>query len=239
MPEEKNIHEAILAVMKEVGYVQKKRAVGLNYSYAGEAALIEAIRPSMIEHGIYLHSTEITKVNRENYVTAKGTAMANTLVQAVWRFEHAPSATFIDVPTLGEGADSGDKSANKASTGSYKYALRQTFCIETGDDPDDFSSEARAVKSIKARQDAVEVTSQDPLDNYPPQENVVLTGNVDKDFVPVKFTVKQIRNSADHVANIAKDSGKTVPEVLTFIKTLDISTEYSIRKIVKLIKGEE
>src|SRR3990167_1905296 len=30
----------------------------------------------------------------------------------------------------------GDKSVNKAMTGMLKYALRQTFLIETGDDPD-------------------------------------------------------------------------------------------------------
>jgi hypothetical protein len=234
MSEEKNIHEAILAVMKEVGYVQKKRSAGLNYSYAGEAALIEAIRPSMVEHGIYMHVKEIVKVNRENYMTAKGTAMANTLVQGVVRFTHV-SGDFIDVQALGEGADAGDKSANKASTGLYKYAIRQTFCIETGDDPDDFASEARALKSVKTRQDAVETTSQDPLDHYPPQESTVLSG----DFTPVTFTVKQIRNSADLVANISKDSGKTIPEVLTFIKTLDIAKEYSIKKIVELLKGSE
>jgi hypothetical protein len=239
MPEEKNIHEAIIAVMKEVGYVQKKRSAGLSYSYAGEAALIEAVRPSMVEHGIYMHVQEITKVNRENYVTAKGTAMANTLVQTVIRFEHAPSATFIDVPALGEGADSGDKSANKASTGAYKYAIRQTFCIETGDDPDDTASEARAVKSIKARQDAVEVTSQDPLDHYPPEESTVLTGDVNKDFPIFKFTPKQIRNSADLVSNISKASGKAVPEVLALVKTLDTTKEYSIKEVSELLKGKE
>ena len=36
--------------------------------------------------------------------------------------------------------DVGDKSANKAATGLLKYALRQTFLIETGDDPDAESS---------------------------------------------------------------------------------------------------
>jgi hypothetical protein len=43
--------------------------------------------------------------------------------------------------TLGEGLDRGDISINKAATSAYKYALRQTFCIETSDDPDNFSSD--------------------------------------------------------------------------------------------------
>ena len=35
----------------------------------------------------------------------------------------------------------GDKSQNKALTVAKKYALRQTFCIATGDDPENESSE--------------------------------------------------------------------------------------------------
>jgi hypothetical protein len=228
---EKTIHEAILAVMQEVGYVQKKRSQGLNYSYAGEAALIEAIRPSMVEHGIYMYLKEIVKVNRENYVTSKGTAMANTLIQGTVRFAHV-SGEFIDVQAVGEGADAGDKSANKASTGLYKYAIRQTFCIETGDDPDKYPSEeqSRAVKPmsqsaiIKADQDSVENVSQD---------------SVDERFPKIAFTVKEIRNSADHVSNIAKDSSKTIPEVLAFLKTLAVSRDYSIKQVVGLLKGTD
>ena len=83
-------------------------------------------------------------------------------------------------------------------------------------------------KQVNTKEEAEAITSPAPL-----------TGNVDVDFPPIKFTVKNIRNSADHVSNISKDSGKTVPEVLAFIKTLDTTQEYSINKIVKLIKGEE
>lgn len=137
-----NIHEAVNAVMQEVGYVKKSRSNGLNYSYAGEAALIAALRPAMVEQGIYMHVQDVT-FTRENYTTAKGTAMVNTVARAVIRFTHAPSGTFIDVAALGEGSDAGDKSANKAMTGLYKYAMRQTFCIETGDDPDKYASEER------------------------------------------------------------------------------------------------
>ena len=43
----------------------------------------------------------------------------------------------IDIQVAGGGHDSTDKKTYKALTGAYKYALRQTFMIETGDnDPD-------------------------------------------------------------------------------------------------------
>ena len=150
-----NIHEAVNAVMQEVGYVKKSRSNGLNYSYAGEAALIAALRPAMVEQGIYMHVQDVT-FTRENYTTAKGTAMVNTVARAVIRFTHAPSGTFIDVAALGEGSDAGDKSANKAMTGLYKYAMRQTFCIETGDDPDKYASEERKEEARPVKQEMSE-----------------------------------------------------------------------------------
>jgi hypothetical protein len=136
-----NIHTAINAIIQEVGYVKKERSGGLNYSFAGEAALIAAIRPSMVGHGVYMYVLNINDIQREQYTTAKGTAMVNTIINAMVRFVHAPSATNIDVAATGEGSDAGDKSANKAMTGLFKYAIRQTFMIETGDDPDKNASE--------------------------------------------------------------------------------------------------
>lgn len=143
----KTIHEAINKVMDEVGYVKKSKAANLNYSFAGEAALIAALRPAMVENGIYMSVSKVHNITRENYTTAKGTAMVNTVIHATVKFTHT-SGESIEVDAVGEGSDSGDKSANKAMTGLYKYALRQTFCIETGDDPDKYASEERADPEI-------------------------------------------------------------------------------------------
>lgn len=146
MIEHKNINEAINAVMDEVGYVKKSKSGGLNYSFAGESALIAAIRPSMVEHGIFMYVGAVLEIRRENYTSKSGTSMINTVIHAIVCFRHV-SGEIINVAAVGEGSDSGDKSANKAMTGLYKYALRQTFCIETGDDPDKYASEERAVET--------------------------------------------------------------------------------------------
>jgi len=132
-----NIHTAINAVMKEVGYVQKSRSGGLNYSFAGEAALIAALRPAMVEQNIYCFVMDVRDVETREYTTGNGKPMVNVSLTANVCFTHAPSATSVIVTARGEGSDSGDKANNKAMTGAYKYALRQTFLIETGDDPDD------------------------------------------------------------------------------------------------------
>jgi hypothetical protein len=61
--------------------------------------------------------------------------MQSITLDAIIRFTHAASGTFIEVMSSGEGSDTRDKASNKALTGAYKYAIRRTFCIETGDDP--------------------------------------------------------------------------------------------------------
>lgn len=148
----KNIHEAINAVMQDVGYVKKSKAANLNYTFAGEAALIAALRPSMVENGIYMTVSHVSEIRRENYTTAKGTPMVNTVIHAQVKFIHT-SGDSITVEAVGEGSDSGDKSANKAMTGLYKYAMRQTFCIETGDDPDKYHNEERQPEQKKTVRD--------------------------------------------------------------------------------------
>lgn len=147
-----NIYTAIADIMKEVGYVQKEKKPGLNYTYAGEAALIQALRPAMVSRGVFMFVKQVLNKHVNSYTNKNGTVMNSVLLDVVITFFHTPSGTFLDVMSSGEGADAGDKAQNKALTGAYKYAMRQTFCIETGDDPDQFSSteQERASSGKKA-----------------------------------------------------------------------------------------
>lgn len=69
------------------------------------------------------------------------------------------------------------------------------------------------------------------------KESPAVSGDVDKDFPKIQFSPKEIKNSAEYVARIAKDSGKKIPEVMALIKTLDSTKEYSIKTIVEMLKG--
>lgn len=140
-PEFAGIYEAMNWVMTQVGYVKKQRAVGLTYSFAGEAQLIAALRPAMVEAGIvcYVSAVDMQETARYQNTRADGKPGANMTsrtLRLTVRFVHAKSKTYIEAQSMGEAADSGDKAFNKAMTGAYKYALRQAFMIETGDDPD-------------------------------------------------------------------------------------------------------
>lgn len=152
MPEHKNIHEAILAVYSKVGYVQKNgKNTAQNYRYAGEADFIAALRPEMIENGIVVYPSgvkdkSVIEIRKGEKVTINLTATY------LYTFVHVPTQTSIITEVSGEGSDSLDKGSYKAMTGAYKYALRQTFMIETGNDPEH-----------DQKQDNVEAPSEDKL----------------------------------------------------------------------------
>lgn len=149
MIEHKNVYEAIQSVYGEVGYVQKESSRQLTYTYASESGFIKALRPSFINHGLIVRVKQIDIHQLENYETSKGTVMTRVIVTGRVEFTHTPTATSIEAMALGEGADAGDKAVNKAMTDFYKYALRQTFMIETGDDPDSEPSVERKSKGMK------------------------------------------------------------------------------------------
>jgi hypothetical protein len=178
-----NIHTAINAIMQNVGYVKKKKAQGLNYTYAGETALIEAIRPEMVEQNVTMTVLNYDIIADNTYTTSKGTEMQDVKVKANIVFHHAPSGTEITVCALGEGADTSDKATNKAMTGAYKYALRQTFCIETGDDPDKERID-RATRKTAGNNGSHTVSPKSQENST--TGNVAHPGNDEDDFSNVK-----------------------------------------------------
>ena len=151
-PAHANVHAALLGAMEEVGYVRKAGRVKggrVEYNFAGEADLIHALRPAMLRHGLTFYVAAVDDVAFDSYQTSGNSTMRTTTARYTGRFTHAPSGTFFDAVAVGEGADSGDKSAPKAATIGLKYLLRQTFVIETGDDPDKDASVERAAPSSR------------------------------------------------------------------------------------------
>tara|TARA_B100000519_G_scaffold202616_1_gene221547 strand:- start:4914 stop:5528 length:615 start_codon:yes stop_codon:yes gene_type:complete len=139
MSKHESLPAAQLAVMKDVGYVQKKGKVGngkYGYTYAGEAELIAQLRPSMIEHGIVMYPVGSDIYSTEDYTTNNGNRASLILGVREFAFEHIDSGEVRIVKVYAEASDGGDKRASKAMTLAKKYALREFFLIETGDDPD-------------------------------------------------------------------------------------------------------
>ncbi len=130
------IAAAMLAIMDEIGPITKaRRNEHQGFSFRGIDDVYDALHPLLVKNGV-LCVPNVLKVQTEEYQTGKGTVMHRTLVTVEHRF-YAKDGSFIAATTLGEASDAQDKSAAKAQSVAYKYAMFETFCIPLGEpDPD-------------------------------------------------------------------------------------------------------
>lgn len=141
-PPAKTLAEALARIYADGGrYVQKTGQMQgpMRYTFAREGDFIAVLRPLMETHGVTVRPVEYQIVTNEPFERAKGGTSYRVVVLATFELLHV-SGDKAQVQTVGEGQDAGDKAFNKAMTGAMKYALRQSFLVETGDDPDDTSS---------------------------------------------------------------------------------------------------
>ena len=138
----KTLAEAMSRIYADGGrYVQKAGQMQgvARYSYAKEGDFIAAVRPLMEAHGVTIRPVGYQVLTNEEFTRKSGGNAYRVVVLATFEFLHA-SGDRATAQAIGEGQDSGDKAFNKAMTGAMKYVLRQSFCVETGDDPDDTPS---------------------------------------------------------------------------------------------------
>lgn len=131
------IAAALHQVMQSVGYVQKTGKNAFHgYKYAGEADLLEKLRPAMVEAGLILLPSvkDVSPPDQHGNVT----------VVVDYTLAHSSGETWPSpITAVGCGNDMsvktgkiGDKGVYKALTGANKYLLFKLFQIETGDDPE-------------------------------------------------------------------------------------------------------
>lgn len=156
------ITAALHAVMSEVGYVQKTGKNAFHgYKYAGEADLLEKLRPAMLNHGLLLipSVTDISPIDEHGNTTVR---LEYTLVHKdgdVWPHPIGAVGTGNDRNKNGVG----DKGTYKAITGANKYLLFKLFQIETGDDPEE--AEEPPAKPVR-------VVTGKTIADLPPEEHI-------------------------------------------------------------------
>ena len=156
----KQITEAILAVMQEVKNIEKTMDVGAgNSSYKGVSDKIvkEILQPVMVKHGLAIVPIAVESkatTDRWSETTQYGEKQKqSTLTEVTTKYLllHS-SGESIELAGYGQGVDSQDKGAGKATTYALKYTLLYTFLIPTGkiDDADNEHSDDQDVpKTIR------------------------------------------------------------------------------------------
>lgn len=130
-----NIYQSIQKIMEEVEPIAKARKNDQQgYKFRGIDDLYNELNPHLAKYGVFFCPEIITK-EREERVTAKGGLLMYTILVVAFTV-YAGDGSSVKLVTIGEAMDSGDKSANKAMSAAYKYAMMQLFCIPTEDEKD-------------------------------------------------------------------------------------------------------
>lgn len=123
-----NIFQRILSIMAELDYIAKgDKTVNGQYRFVSHDQVTAKVHPMLVKHGVVVIPT-IEDVKQESNRT--------TVKLSVVFVNVDNSAEQIVTHWYGQGVDNGDKGIGKAVSYAYKYALLKTFCLETGDDPD-------------------------------------------------------------------------------------------------------
>lgn len=146
-PEPSPLVVAVCAVMAEVGYV---KGTGWNtaqkYSFTSDADLVAPLQTAMSNHGLMIcpAAVDLKEGPREGGSGRLAVAIVTYALRHV-------DGEVITIQAPGCGFDSLDKAPYKAMTGAFKYALRQTFVIPTGDDAEQSESKKSEPRNEPSR----------------------------------------------------------------------------------------
>jgi hypothetical protein len=123
-----NIFQRVISVMRDLQYIEKgDLKVNGQYTFVSHDAVSAKVHPLLVKHGIAVIPT-VQETKQEHNRTEVKLAVSFVNIDA-------PADAFT-VQYPGYGIDNGDKGPGKAISYAFKYALLKTFCLQTGDDPD-------------------------------------------------------------------------------------------------------
>jgi hypothetical protein len=126
----KSLIQKLAAVQKEVDRIPKNgRNEHHKYDYVTESDVVDALRNHLATAGIMV----IPFLDKATVVPTEKGMMAH--IEVSYKFTDGTDMAQVRVAASGYDIP-GDKAIYKAMTGALKYALRQTFLIPTGDDPE-------------------------------------------------------------------------------------------------------
>lgn len=155
---EGKIYGAICDIMGDIGSIgkDKKTQSGSIFSYRGVDDIYNALQPVLVKHRVFPMPMVISE-KREERQSSKGNNLIYTVLHMKYRL-YADDGSFVEAEVIGEGMDSGDKSANKAMSVAYKYAMFQLLCIPTeAVDPD---AEVHSVQPIDTKPSIVKISPE-------------------------------------------------------------------------------
>lgn len=139
------IYAALGAVMKQVGAVKKgDRNKSQGYVFRGVDAVVNAVYPAMVEHGVIVQPNVRDFQYGSVEVGKDRTIMGHARVIVEYTFTSTEDGSAITASAAGEAFDSGDKATPKAMSVALRTALLQSLMLPTDDPEPDASSYERS-----------------------------------------------------------------------------------------------
>ena len=135
LPTPDPIHAAMSKVMAEIRAIEKgQRNQQQGYAFRGIDDVFNALQPVLVAHGVW-YTPEQIENDHEWRQTKSGGWQHSTILKIRYRF-YGPAGDSIVMESIGESADSADKSTQQAMSQALKSGLLQTFCIRTKESAD-------------------------------------------------------------------------------------------------------
>lgn len=180
--------------MGEIKYIAKgEKTVNGQYRFVSHDAVTAKIHPLLVKYGITIIPTVDECIQEGNRTRVK--------MHVVFKNVEDKDDYFV-VTHYGYGVDNGDKGIGKAVSYAFKYALLKTFCLETGDDPD-----------------------QDANASYEPEKcfqfDVAISGIYkDKEKEQIERFIAEIAKSSNkHVEDVKQEAMKRLTEFIAAFET--------------------
>lgn len=176
----------LAAIMASIGTIPKLGTLDLGsrkVPYVQEFDLLEAVRDKLAAAGVMMFtSDEDVQTEMVERVNARGERRQACVVTLRTKYTliDGESGAEVSFYGSGQGEDSGDKALYKAKTGALKYAIRETFLIATGDDPETATQTGRR----ESRSTAARPTVAAP----PPPPRAASGQLAYKDMTPTNMT---------------------------------------------------
>lgn len=141
-----NVHQLWSRVMESVRSVAKgDYNKDQKFHFRGVDAVIDKVGPALRAYGVHVRPRRIISTTATEYSSKSGNRMVNRVMHVEWEVTGPQGDSFVG-ESMGEAADSSDKSTAKAQSVAYRVFLLQALCIPTGDDPD-FETHERATRA--------------------------------------------------------------------------------------------
>lgn len=131
---------ACVGEIEAVGKDHKNTQQG--YSFRAIDDFFDRLQPVLAKYRVFV-TPMILSHTREERTTKNGGVMMTTLTHVRFRV-WTEDGSFIEADALGEGADSGDKSANKSASQALKYLFMQVFCVRVSGEKNDTENDSPA-----------------------------------------------------------------------------------------------